>query len=302
VPFDLRSLFGALRGMLKPLLVNPAVHLVCDEPDGLPLLHTDDAKVGQILRNLISNALKFTDEGEVTVAAAFASRPGYVAVTVRDTGVGIAEADQAKLFEEYTQLERTRHRNDRGTGLGLPLSKRLAELLGGTLSVASALGRGSTFVLELPIQYVAPESHSAEVPPAVVTPKEPRKRVLIIDDEEVGRYLIRRTIGEQKFLIEEASSGASGLERARSWRPDVVFLDLVMPGLTGFEVLQGLRSEPATRGIPVIVHSAKELSRDERRFLAQHASAVLSKNEATPDLVLASLHTTLAEPPVPATP
>jgi signal transduction histidine kinase len=146
--FDVESLFGALRGMLRPLLINQSVTLVFDDVEGLPLMRTDEAKVSQILRNLISNALKFTERGEVRVSATVGS--DRITFRVSDTGIGIDQADQQRIFEEFTQLEHRLQRNVRGTGLGLPLSKRLAELLGGSLSVKSEPGSGSTFCVSLP--------------------------------------------------------------------------------------------------------------------------------------------------------
>ncbi len=155
-PFDVTKLFGALRGMLRPLLLNESVALVFEDGPELPTLHTDEGKVSQILRNLISNALKFTERGEVRVSARADERGGTFSISISDTGIGIAPEDQARIFEEFTQLEHRLQRGVRGTGLGLPLSKRLAELLGGSLTVESEPGIGSTFTVTLPIRYPAP--------------------------------------------------------------------------------------------------------------------------------------------------
>src|SRR5215218_6808214 len=138
--FTVANLFGALRGMLRPLLLNQSVSLVFDDAPGLPPLFTDEGKVSQVLRNLISNALKFTERGEVRVSAAAPDEAGFASFSVADTGIGIAPQDQARFFDEFTQLEHRLQSRARGTGLGLPLSRRLAELLGGTLSVASDPG------------------------------------------------------------------------------------------------------------------------------------------------------------------
>ena len=143
--FEVRNLFGALRGMLRPLLLNTSVNLVFDEPEGIPPLNTDEGKVSQILRNFISNALKFTEQGEVRVSAKLSPDGRSVVFSVTDTGIGIAPEHQDIIFQEFTQLENAVQRKVRGTGLGLPLSKKLAELLGGSVSVASELGLGSTF-------------------------------------------------------------------------------------------------------------------------------------------------------------
>jgi signal transduction histidine kinase len=158
--FDVERLFGALRGMFRPLLVSQGVTLAFDPAEDLPPLWTDEARVSQILRNLISNALKFTESGEVRVSAA-AEGLECVTFSVTDTGIGIAPEDQRRIFEAFTQLEHRLQRGARGTGLGLTLSRRLAELLGGRLSVESRPGLGSTFRLTLPRRYQAGEAPSA---------------------------------------------------------------------------------------------------------------------------------------------
>ncbi|HYW10645.1 MAG TPA: ATP-binding protein [Longimicrobium sp.] len=151
-PFTVPELFNALRATLRPLLSGETTQLVFDEADTLPPLLTDEAKVAQVLRNLVSNALKFTEAGEVRVSAREES-PGTVVFAVADTGVGIAEEDQARIFEDFAQVDGNIQRRRKGTGLGLPLSRKLAELLGGTLSLQSRPDRGSVFTLTLPREY-----------------------------------------------------------------------------------------------------------------------------------------------------
>jgi signal transduction histidine kinase len=151
-PFTVAELFNALRATLRPLLTGETTQLLFDEAGALPPLVTDEAKVAQILRNLVSNALKFTEAGQVRVAAR-EDTPGTLAFTVTDTGVGIAVEDQARIFEDFAQVDGNIQRRRKGTGLGLPLSRKLAELLGGTLTLRSEPGRGSVFTLTLPREY-----------------------------------------------------------------------------------------------------------------------------------------------------
>jgi signal transduction histidine kinase/DNA-binding response OmpR family regulator len=391
--FDVESLFGALRGMLRPLLINQSVTLVFDDVEGLPLMRTDEAKVSQILRNLISNALKFTERGEVRVSATVGS--DRITFRVSDTGIGIDQADQQRIFEEFTQLEHRLQRNVRGTGLGLPLSKRLAELLGGSLSVKSEPGSGSTFCVSLPIHYRAPSGaagptfewvpdatklsvlvvddaddaqyvfqrvlentrfqiyparsvHEAESAldaiapaavildlvlgdedgwgllerlkrgegrkPAVVVvvsalPERARAvalgadaflnkpidrrlilttldrligrpeaiRVMVIDDQEIARFVIRQCLPGPVFDVVECESGEKALECIADERPDVVLLDLVLPGMHGGDVLRVVSADAATRYIPVIVVTATALDAADRRRLLEHAVAIISK-------------------------
>jgi signal transduction histidine kinase len=149
--FEMVDLFSALRGMFKPVLTNPAVTLVFEEPHGVPKLYTDDRKLSQILRNFISNALKFTPRGEVRVGAKVEGGD-MVTFSVADTGIGIAPEFHASIFEDFSQVQSPLQKRLRGTGLGLSLSKKLAHLLGGSVSLHSETGKGSVFSLTIPVQ------------------------------------------------------------------------------------------------------------------------------------------------------
>jgi PAS domain S-box-containing protein len=167
--FNAVNLFSALRGMLRSLLVNEAVTLVFEDPEGLPTLSTDEGKVSQILRNFISNALKFTERGEVRVTARYDEDSGAVTFSVSDTGVGIAREDQEKIFEEFIQLANAPHSQIKGTGLGLPLCRKLAELLGGRIDLESEVGAGSKFSLTVPARYVTEDHAEGVEEPVVLT-------------------------------------------------------------------------------------------------------------------------------------
>jgi signal transduction histidine kinase len=148
--FEMVDLFSALRGMFKPVLTNPDVNLVFGEPQNVPKLYTDDRKLSQILRNFISNALKFTPKGEVRVDARFEG-DRMVTFSVADTGIGIAPEFHGSIFEDFSQVHSALQRRLRGTGLGLSLSKKLAQLLGGSVSLQSEPGKGSVFLLTIPV-------------------------------------------------------------------------------------------------------------------------------------------------------
>ena len=153
--FELVDLFAALRGMFKPVLVNPEVQLVFEEPHGVSQLFTDNTKLSQILRNFISNALKFTAQGEVRVSAVVGAGPDGVdeiTFSVRDTGIGIAPEFHGAIFQDFAQIDSPIQKRLRGTGLGLSLSKRLAELLGGRVGLSSEPGVGSVFSVSLPLR------------------------------------------------------------------------------------------------------------------------------------------------------
>lgn len=149
--FEMVDLFTALRGMFKPILTNPDVVLVFEEPQDIPKLYTDRQRLSQILRNFISNALKFTPHGEVRVSARRADHE-MVTFAVSDTGIGIAPEHHRAVFHDFAQLDSPIQKRLRGTGLGLSLSKRLAQLLGGSVGLESELGKGSTFTVTIPVQ------------------------------------------------------------------------------------------------------------------------------------------------------
>ena len=403
VEFDVGHLFGTLRGMLRPLLVNESVALVFDEPDTPLVLHTDEAKVSQILRNFISNALKFTERGEVRIGAAVVDDGRAVAFHVSDTGIGIAPADQELIFQEFTQIESPVQRRVRGTGLGLPLCRKLAELLGGRVSIESELGLGATFTAEIPVLYASqvpeqpdwqleanripvlviedqpetllvyermlagsafqvlparslreaylalggfqpraivldlllrgeetwgflaelkrrPDTH--DIPVLVVsTVEDPDKalalgadsfcvkpidrqtllhellrlidpdnvkRVLVVDDEEIFRYVLRQHLVTPTHAVFEAANGREALRIAQAERPDVICLDLMMPDVDGFEVLRQLKGDPTTRDIPVVVITSKALEDGERAQLAA-AATILPKDRVSREETVAAV-------------
>ena len=399
--FTVSNLFGALRGMLRPLFLNQSLNLVFEAADDLPPLSSDEGKISQILRNFISNALKFTERGEVRVSARIADRDQIV-FSVADTGIGIAPEDQDRIFQDFAQLENPIQKRVKGTGLGLPLSRKLAHLLGGEVYLVSELGLGSTFSVSLPLIYqketrpapaVAPEDgkkavlvvenseetvllyrkwldpreyqviaassvtaareviatvHPAlivldillrgemgwdvldhlkrlpasnEIPVLVastiddvrkayhlgaagclVKPIDPQRfrdevrrltsaprpdRVLIIDDNDRDRYLLKHWLRDANILINEATSGEEGLSRARHDRPSLIFLDLSMPDMSGFEVLDKLKSDPLTSSIAVVVHTSMRLSDPQIERLKDNAASVVSKEHFGRDEALA---------------
>jgi signal transduction histidine kinase len=274
---------ASLRGSLKPLLVNPAVELTFDEPEDLPALYADEQKVAQILRNLVSNALKFTERGHVRVQARHDTARGRVLFAVKDTGIGIAKDDQHTIFEEFAQLPGTLQRG--GTGLGLPLSRRLAHLMGGDVTVCSEPGAGSTFELFLPVEFGhsdAPAHNAASNAP----------QLLVVDDEEAFRYVIRHIAQDAGFHVLEAHDGQAGLEMTLAHRPDVVILDLLMPRMDGFAMLDAL-SHSACSATPVIVCTSQALTFDQKRSLAA-AHAIVPKHDVSRDGLTALLGATVA--------
>lgn len=278
--FQLDGVLKALRRIIQPL-VPPRVALRFEVAPELPPITTDELKLSQILRNLVANAIKFTAHGFVVVRA-YAAAPDRVVFEIEDSGIGIAPEHHELIFREFAQVDGHVEPRMRGSGLGLPLSRRLAELLGGTLTVASTLGAGSTFQLVLPIEYRgdAAAPPRGDEPSVVVTarPMPGQRRILVIDDDLASRYVLRRWLGA-RYAVDEAATGQEGLRMAAS-RPDAIFLDVVMPDLTGFEVIEKLKSTEATRDIPVVVYTALVLGDNDRARLAA-AVAILRKSTSS---------------------
>lgn len=271
--FEISDLFNALKGVLRPILNRAEVNLVFVEPQNLPTLYTDEGKVSQILRNLISNALKFTPSGEVRISAWQQER--VIVFTVADTGIGIAANDLELVFEEFVQIENPLQNQFKGTGLGLPLCRQLAQLLGGSIAVESKLEVGSTFTVTLPCVYTEGE----------ISPLLPIK-VLIIDDGEISRYLLKGVLGDRLYTVTEAINGTQGVLKAILEQPQVIFLDWIMPDLSGFEVLAQLKANPTTKHIPIIVHTSMQIEPQERDLLINaDVVAILSKDLERPDAV-----------------
>jgi signal transduction histidine kinase/CheY-like chemotaxis protein len=207
--FSIDALFGALRGMIRPLLGSGAVTLEFGNAPGLPALVSDEAKVTQILRNFLSNAVKFTERGAITVGARRVPADEEVSdvrydfesilFTVADTGIGIQREHQEAIFEEFQQVENRLQRKSRGTGLGLPLCRRLAGLLAGRVWVASEPGHGSTFFLQVPRVHPAATEYSA-------VPHERRPRLLIVDERAEQRAALWDTFRDSAFVPVEASA------------------------------------------------------------------------------------------------
>jgi signal transduction histidine kinase/CheY-like chemotaxis protein len=291
--FSVEEIFGALRGMLRPLITNPNIALTFKQVGEIPRLFSDETKLSQILRNFISNALKFTKAGEVAVTAEHGMHDTVI-FSVRDTGLGIAPKDQITIFEEFTQIENELQRKSKGTGLGLPLSRKLAELLGGEVSVKSQLGQGSTFSVVVPREFTGnQEARAARVH---VLPATGRAiQLLLVDDDEIARYVLRSLLSGLAADIAEVSSGYEVQKAIRKQRPDAIFLDLTMPGISGLETLRVLKEDSETADIPVIVHTSKILDSSERAEILRDAVDIIPKMSKSREDSLARLSASLAK-------
>jgi signal transduction histidine kinase/CheY-like chemotaxis protein len=252
VEFRIADLFSTLRGMLKPLLAaNTSVRLTFEAAENLPMLCTDESKVAQILRNFISNALKYTESGEVRVAAEMGAH-GMVLFSVADSGIGIALEDQERIFEEYSQIDSPLQRRTRGTGLGLPLSRKLAMLLGGNIFVKSELGKGSTFYAAIAREYRGAGDVS-HVPQSTTELDPERLPILVVEGNREAMFVYEKYIKGSGYQVIPAQTVAEARARLREVRPLAIVSDVLLNGENTWDFLQDIKTDASTRDIPVFV-------------------------------------------------
>jgi len=221
-------------------------------------MRADVTKVRQALFNLLSNAAKFTREGEIglIVKAELDDGVDWVRMSVSDSGIGISPEKIDHVFEEFSQADASTTRNYGGTGLGLPISRRFCQMMGGDITVESTVGAGSIFTIRLPasVGRAVEGSEADGEPPKAVTPQPGKERVvLVIDDDPNALDLLGRTLQGAGVRVVTASEGSEALNLARTLRPAAITLDVLMPGMDGWEILRELKSDPITRDIPVIM-------------------------------------------------
>jgi hypothetical protein len=266
--FEVATLVKEVVGTIQPLVAKNGNKLVVTVADGCGAMRADLTKTRQTLLNLLSNASKFTDKGAVELVVSADAQE--VRFQVRDTGIGMTEEQLGRLFEAFVQADSSTTRKYGGTGLGLAISRRFCRMMGGDIAVESELGKGSVFTVRLP-RHVRPESQEGATPattaqgeaarPAMVegsTRVAGRARILVIDDDLHARELVQRNLAREGFEVRAAADGATGLEQARAWKPDVILLDVMMPGRDGWEVLAELKADPGLGSTPVIMSTMLE--------------------------------------------
>jgi PAS domain S-box-containing protein len=247
-----RSLFDQRKHELTVSLPSPALWL-----------HADAARLEQVVVNLLTNAAKYTDEGG-HVWLTVQQEGGEAVLRVRDTGVGIAPEVLPRIFEMFTQAERSLDRSQGGLGIGLALVKRLVEMHGGTVTASSALGQGSEFVVRLPV-VTPPEPQPLSPPSEKTQPTRPSLRVLVVDDNVDTVTTLAMLVRESGHEARTAYDGPAVLEAALDYRPDVVLLDIGLPGLDGFEVAKRLRQQPALKDAVLVALTGYGRESDRRR-------------------------------------
>ncbi|HXU06255.1 MAG TPA: ATP-binding protein [Polyangia bacterium] len=276
---DLAPQIAAIVEALAPLAIAKDLNVSVKLPDDLPLVRCDVDRVRQILTNLIANAIKFTDAGMVRLTAGVSLEA--VVIHVTDTGVGIPEAELEHIFEEFVQVDQTLARRQGGAGLGLAIASRLARLMGGEISVSSVVGSGSRFTLALPRAAAASEKRnvsrlSATGGEAVddiraeayaADARHGPTTVLIVEDNEDNLFTLREMLAPLSFDITAASSGRQAIDQCRAEMPDLVIMDVQMPGMSGLQATGAIRALPGGRDVPILALTAQAMAGDRERIL-----------------------------------
>jgi signal transduction histidine kinase/DNA-binding response OmpR family regulator len=287
--FDVESMLKEVAATIQPIMDANGNRLVlrCD-PD-LGVMETDETKVRQALFNLLGNAAKFTEKGAVILDVSRATRDGedWLRFVVEDTGIGIPQDQMSRLFQDFSQIDSSSSRKYGGTGLGLAISRRYCQMMGGDIEARSTMGSGSTFTMRLPARcetvreaIPAQEINTATGAPATQEATVPdivpagTRRILVIDDDPGTRELLGRYLSRQGIQVIQASSGEEGIECARRNPPDLITLDVRMPGMNGRAALHELKDDPDLCHIPVVMVSMEDFSDSWREA---GAAAFLSK-------------------------
>ena len=262
--FDIKALVDDVKSTIHPLIEKNANVLEVRCPPDIGAMHADVTRVRQVLFNLLSNASKFTERGKVAIDVVRDEDPAgdWVTFRVSDTGIGMTPEQLGRLFQAFTQADASTSRKYGGTGLGLVICRRFCQMMGGDVSVASDPGKGSVFVVSLParitrtksdgVRISATESGSVQMaePPTLIPS---RGTVLVIDDDPNACDLMARSLAKEGFRVLIANNGPDGIKTARESHPNVITLDVLMPGMDGWAVIRALKADPELSSIPVIM-------------------------------------------------
>lgn len=294
--FRITDLIREVVEMIEPQAVQKNINLSYSaDGDGIDII-SDYEKCRHILQNIVANAVKFTETGGVEVSLEVKNNRIYIAVS--DTGIGIAKEHLNHIFDEFRQADGSNSRKYGGTGLGLTIARKYAELLGGKIEVESIRGKGSRFTLSLPAQLVLPEndsvndeahlrSHHTNGGNHYGTEDLSKKTILLVEDTEAVIIQMRDILASQGYGIMVAHNGTEALELIEQQIPDAMILDLMMPEVDGFEVLRRIRDEEKTDRLPVIILTAKYVTKDELAFLKNNGILqLIQKGDINKDQLL----------------
>ncbi|MEB3283360.1 MAG: ATP-binding protein [Lyngbya sp.] len=272
--FDLHSLIQSLEEMLRLKAQSKGLQLIIQQDPQVPQhIHTDENKLRQVLINLVSNAIKFTQNGSVTlrIKSESSKQQNTLIFEVEDTGPGIAPEEHQKLFEAFSQTE-TGIKSGQGTGLGLPISQKFVQLMGGEISVRSKLNQGTLFSFNIPVMTLenSPIETTISTSGTVtgLAAGQPNPRILIADDDSKNRLLLTKLLSSIGFEVREASNGQEALETWSNWQPDLIFMDMKMPVMNGYIATQKIKKSPAGQETVIIALTAQAFEEDRQYILS----------------------------------
>ncbi len=284
IPFDLAAVFENVLSIIRPSVNQKGLQLVC-ELGPLPRLIGDPTRIQQALLNFASNAIKFTDHGEIRLLAAMEDEDAShvtVRFTVRDTGIGVDSSTLARLFSTFEQADNSITRQYGGTGLGLALTRKLAEAMGGDAGAESVPGIGSTFWFTVRLPKAAPletttASLSIKDAEAELRAHYSGKRILLAEDEPINKEITTMLLNELGFVVETADDGQMALDKASSASFDLILMDIQMPYMDGLEATRRLRAHPIGCTLPIIALTANAFAEDRAQALSAGMDDFLSK-------------------------
>ncbi|HAX80373.1 MAG TPA: histidine kinase [Cyanobacteria bacterium UBA11372] len=287
--FDLLGLLEDIENMFRLKAKDKGLQLLVEHTPDVPrYIRTDEVKLRQVLINLISNAIKFTEEGGVSVRAGIGNPiTNYqLPIThyqlnfeVQDTGFGIAPAELEKLFEAFVQTEAGKQAHE-GTGLGLSISRKFVELMGGEILVNSTVGKGTTFKFYIQAIAVTPKQlESQKTPRQVIAlePNQPKYRILIVDDKSINRQLLIKLLSPLGFELKEANNGIEAIEIWQAWSPHLIWMDMRMPIMDGYEATKQIKSTTQGQATAIIALTASGLEEERAVFLSAGCDDFLRK-------------------------
>jgi two-component system sensor histidine kinase/response regulator len=272
--FDLCEVVRKIRNDFEPKTGESQITLQIDQPDKPIKLFADKDKIKQIFNNLISNAIRFTDPGgNITIAVK--ELKNCIECRVSDTGIGIAKKDIPKLFSKFEQIGRAKTSGYKGTGLGLPITKGLIEKHEGKITVESEIGKGTSFIFTLK--------------------KVPFPKILIIDDEQIMIDLVKEILSKSDFQCVQANDGTAAIEKAQNENPSLILLDMVMPGMNGYEIIGRLKQDKRTHQIPILIMSAFSVNQKQLEKYNNHMEIPSMQKPFNPEALKTKVYNMLAE-------
>jgi signal transduction histidine kinase/DNA-binding response OmpR family regulator len=273
--FDLYQLLDDLEDMLYLKAVNAGLELIFDRGDNLPrYIYTDGVKLRQVLLNLLGNAIKFTQQGEVTLSVKYNPSPlvgeNYsLQFTVKDTGKGISQEELSKLFEAFSQTESGKESQE-GTGLGLVISRQFVQLMGGDIAVKSELNQGTTFNFSIQVKLgkETQESNKSTQRVLALAPDQPVYKILVVDDKLINCQLLVKLLAPLGFVVKEAANGQEAIEIWEAWEPHLIFMDMRMPVMDGYEATKYIKTQVKGSATAVVALTASVLEEEKSIVLS----------------------------------